>query len=82
MMALESSAFRLFPLSPIYNFRRFTFTSLYNVPGPARPVVVKLPVVDKYPDSMRPNHDYVSELTSASITFYVESVIEAFKKQV
>ena len=40
MLALETTSYRLFPLPNIYNFRRFTLTSLYNIKGPARPVIV------------------------------------------
>ena len=44
MLALERTSFRLFPLPPIYNFRRFTMTSLYNIKGPARPVITRTSV--------------------------------------
>ena len=41
MLAFQFTRYRLFPLPPTYNFRRFTFTSLYNIKGPARPVVTR-----------------------------------------
>ena len=41
MLAFERSSYRLFPLPPVYNFRRFVFSGLYNIQGPAVPVVVR-----------------------------------------
>lgn len=53
MLALERTSYRLFPLPPIYNFRRFTLTSLYNINGPARPVVTRTTIFSQISKSVR-----------------------------
>jgi hypothetical protein len=54
MIALERNAqYRLFPLPPIYNFRRFTLTSLYNIKGVARPVLTRTPLFRQLAEATR-----------------------------
>lgn len=52
MLALERTPYRLYPLPPIYNFRRFTVSSLYNIQGPARPVIARTSIFRQIAESV------------------------------